>query len=112
MEIDDYKKRNCFRTPEGYFDKLNAQIKEATCKNVVALPKKRGFKQRIVEIMSYAAIIAIVTIVTTSIIFRHTSKNNPSIVFEEFNDSEFIDNMLTDYPIDEYTFYCYLTGTE
>ena len=62
--------------------------------------------------MSYAAIIAIVTIVTTSIIFRHTSKNNPSIVFEEFNDSEFIDNMLTDYPIDEYTFYCYLTGTE
>ncbi len=112
MVINDFKKRECFRTPEDYFDRLNSQIKEATCKNIVVLPKRRGFKQRIVEIMSYAAIIAIVTIVTTSIIFRHTSKNNPSIVFEEFNDSEFIDNMLTDYPIDEYTFYCYLTGTE
>lgn len=112
MEIDDYKKRNCFNTPEDYFDKLNAQIKEATCRSVAALPGKRGFNQRIVGIMSYAAMIAIVAVVATSIIFRHTSNSNPAIAFEELNDSEFIDNMLTNYPIDEYTFYCYLTGTE
>jgi hypothetical protein len=112
MEIDDYKKRNCFRTPEGYFDNINSRIKEATCKYVVALPKKRGLKQRIVGIMSYAAMIAIVAVVATSIIFRHTSNSNPAIAFEELNDSEFIDNMLTNYPIDEYTFYCYFTGSE
>ena len=27
-------------------------------------------------------------------------------------DSEFIDNVLANYPIDEYTFYCYLTDTD
>ena len=48
MEIDDYKKRNCFRTPEGYFDNMNSRIKEATCRSVAALPGKRGLKQRIV----------------------------------------------------------------
>ena len=112
MAIDDYKKRNCFNTPEDYFDKLNAQIKEATCKNVVALPKKRGLKQRIAGIMSYAAMIAIVAVVATSIIFRHTSNSNPTIAYEELNDNELIDNVLTNYPIDEYTFYCYFTGTE
>ena len=113
MEIDDYKKRNCFRTPEGYFDNMNSRIKEATCRSVAALPGKRGFKQRIVGIMSYAAMIAIVAVVATNIIFRHTSnESNTGMAFEDLNDSEFIDNMLTNYPIDEYTFYCYLTGSE
>ena len=112
MAIYDYKKRNCFNTPEDYFDKLNAQIKEATCKNIVALPKKISLKQRIVGIMSYAAMIAIVAGVATSIIFRHTSNSNPTIAYEELNDNEPIDNVLTNYPIEDYTFYCYFTDTE
>ena len=111
MNIEEYKKRNCFTTPDGYFEQLASEIEQATSKNVAARPKRRSLTRRVVGIMSYAAMIAIVAIVATSIIFN--SRNNElTATIEEFDDSEFFDNMLSSYPIDEYTFYCYLTGTE
>ena len=111
MNIDEHKKRHCFTTPDGYFEQLASEIEQATSKNVAARPKRRSLTRRVVGIMSYAAMIAIVAIVATSIIFN--SRNNElTATIEEFDDSEFFDNMLSSYPIDEYTFYCYLTGTE
>ena len=111
MNIEEYKKRNCFTTPDGYFEQLASEIEHATSKNVAARSKTRSLTQRVVGIMSYAAMVAIVAIVATSIIFN--SRNNDlTATIEELDDSEFIDNMLNSYPIDEYTFYCYFTGTE
>ena len=111
MNIDDYKKRSCFTTPDDYFEKLNVGIKEATCKKEVANPKKRNLTKRVANIMGYAAMIAIVITVATSIILNN-HKSDATLSINGIDDSEFIDNMLTNYPIDEYTFYCYFTGSE
>ena len=111
MNIDDYKKRSCFTTPDDYFEKLNVGIKEATCKKEAVLSKKRSLTKRVANIMGYAAMIAIVITVATSIILNN-HKSDATLSINGIDDSEFIDNMLTNYPIDEYTFYCYFTGSE
>lgn len=111
MNINDYKNRSCFTTPDNYFEKLNIGIKEATCKSAATNSKKANLTQRIVRIMSFAAMIAIVATVATNIILNN-HQSNSNLSFNGIDDSEFIDNMLNNYPIDEYTFYCYLTGCE
>ena len=110
MNIEDYKKKSCFITPEGYFEELNRGIKEATCKSATPPSRKRSLTQRVASIMGYAAMIAIVA--TVAIGITRNRNSNMQITFNGLDDSEYIDNMLTDYPIDEYTFYCYLTGNE
>ena len=37
-------------------------------------------------------------------------KENVIFAFEEFDENDIIDRMLDSYPIDEYTFYSYMTG--
>ena len=114
MNIEDYKKRNSFTTPEGYFEQLSIEIKEATCKGTASSSKRRNPMKGFISIMSYAAMIAIIVTVATSIFFK-TYSNDKSVhiaSIDDFDDIDFIDNMLTSYPIDEYTFYCYLTGNE
>ena len=110
MNLNDYKKHNSFTTPDGYFETLNKEIKEATCKNFVTEHKRRWFTTKSVSIMSYVATIAIIAVVATGI-FVNTSRNSDTM-FAISDESDFIENMLTNYPIDEYTFYCYLTGNE
>lgn len=111
MNINDYKNRSCFTTPDDYFEKLNIGIKEATCKKEAVPSKKRNLTKRVANIMGYAAMIAIVITVAISIILN-SYKSDSVLSINGIDDSEFIDNMLTNYPIDEYTFYCYLTGCE
>ena len=111
MNINDYKNRSCFTTPDNYFEKLNVGIKEATCKNTAIDSKKINLTQKVLRIMSYAAMIAIVATVAINIILNN-HQSNSNLSFNGIDDSEFIDNMLNNYPIDEYTFYCYLTGCE
>ena len=115
MNINDFKNRKCFTTPDGYFEELNRGIKETTCKNITKVPQKASLTQRITSIMGYAAMIAIVTTVTASILFKSPQTSgveSQTATAESVYDGDFIDNMLTSYPIDEYTFYCYLTGCE
>ena len=115
MNINDFKNRKCFTTPDGYFEELNRGIKEATCKSVINVPKKRKLTQRLTAIMGYAAMIAIVATVAASILLKSPqsgSVENLTATAESVYDGDFIDNMLTSYPIDEYTLYCYLTGCE
>lgn len=112
MNINDLKNKKCFTTPEGYFEQLNLGIKEATCKNSAPSPKKRSLTRRVTRIMGYAAMIAIIATVATNVIFKNTQSNNIENNFVNIEESEFIDNMLASYPIDDYTFYCYLTGCE
>lgn len=111
MNIEDYKKKSCFTTPDGYFEELNRKIKEATCKSEATRPRKRSLTQRVASIMGYAAMIAIAATVAIGIT-RKSNSGNMQATFNGLDDSEYIDNMLANYPIDEYTFYCYLTGNE
>ena len=110
MNFNDYKKHSSFTTPDGYFEKLNREIKEATCKHVATESKRRWLTPKAVSIMSNVATIAIIAVVATGI-FVNTSRNSDTM-FAISDESDFIESMLTDYPIDEYTFYCYLTGNE
>ena len=112
MDLNNNKRNNSFTTPDGYFEKLNQGIKELTCNQASVRKSKSIALPRVARIMSYAATIAIVAFVATYFIpTKH--KNSPDyLAIEMLNDSEYIDNMLTIYPIDEYTFYSYLTGVE
>jgi hypothetical protein len=111
MNIEDYKKKSCFTTPDGYFEALNREIKEATCNSSATHSKRRSLTHRVASLMGYAAAIAIAVIIATGIT-RNSDTGNIQATINELDDSEYIDNMLTNYPIDEYTFYCYLTGNE
>ena len=111
MNINDYKNRSCFTTPDGYFEELNRGIKAATCKSMATRSKKRSLAQRVASIMAYAAMITIAVTVTIGIT-RNSNTGNIQATINVLDDSEYIENMLTNYPIDEYTFYCYLTGCE
>ena len=102
-------KNAVFTTPEGYFDKLNRDIMEATCNK--AESKKRRFigLPKITRFIGYAAMIAVIAVVALR--FAGSNKSDTDFFASEaLNDSEYIENMLTNYYIDDYTFYCYLTG--
>lgn len=124
MRLEDYKKKDPFATPEGYFAKLNSNILKATCGN--SLPQEKRKKVSLVSRMrwvGYAAMIAIIATVAAGIISVPGTDRKKGISPNEFTagntseydnsiDGEYIDNMLESYPIDEYTFYCYLTDTD
>lgn len=118
MKIEEYRSRNNFKTPERYFDNLDNRILEATVKTSVAPARKRTIGLW-AKTLGYAATIAILLLlganVTGSLITGGTAEENRSMAMEENSnepiDNEFIDNMLSSYPIDDYTFYCFITDT-
>jgi hypothetical protein len=122
MEFEDYRKKEPFATPEGYFTKLNSNILKATCGSTPH--HSRSIVIRTVTSMrwiGYAAMIAIIYAIaagvtsipgvdkrtTTSLGLQLANTNE----YEDGIDSEYFDKMLESYPIDEYTFYSYLTDT-
>ena len=123
MKLENYKNRNPFTTPEGYFAKLNNDIAKATCSSPTG-PMKRKVRDISARMRwtSYAAIIAIMLTIGAGIaslsVDKHSTASEMSLRtseehgFEANMDNEFIDKMLESYPIDDYTFYCYLTDTE
>ena len=119
MEHWKYRNTNPFTTPEGYFEQLNRNIIEATCNNAPAPKRATILNVAWRKYVSYVASAAIILFIAGGMLFNGTlsetaKKPAPHQMTEAFMqdneiDSEFIDNMLTSYPIDEYTFYCYLT---
>lgn len=115
MNFEDYKKSDSFTTPEGYFEKLDRDILEATCRKSNQKTKKRLLP----NIMSYAAMVALTFLVAAGVM--HDRKGRTATIVadatsvaslsEALEDNEFVESMLTEYPIDEYTFYCYMTNT-
>ena len=124
MKLEDYKRKEPFTVPEGYFDELSSNILKATCGNKpLENNKKRINFVRRMRWIGYAATLAIITTIAVSIMsiqgVENKKENSKQELlagetkeYEENIDSEYIDNMLESYPIDEYTFYCYLTNTE
>lgn len=111
MKIEDFKNRQPFTVPESYFEQFGS--------NMMNLLQKKGVKEnkshtitlpRIARYISYAAIFVVMFFIGSALF---TNSNTPdTITAEEYYEGEYIDEMLNNYPIDDYTFYCYLTGNE
>lgn len=115
MKIEDFKDRQMFTTPEGYFGQLNNKILSATSNTGSTTAKRRPISIW-ARVSGYAAAIAILLVIavktTTGDTITEATAANQERYDEEILDNEFIDNMLSSYPIDDYTFYCYLTEEE
>ena len=114
MEKPENRKKELFTVPDGYFEQLNSKILDATANRHKATPRRKSIAiGKLSRITGYAAAIAILIGVTTSYLAQH-HKTAGDIASGEsvYADSEYIDNILNSYPIDEYTFYCYLTDTD
>lgn len=117
MKLEDYKNRQPFSTPEGYFEGLNRSIINATGK----VPEINATKKHYTlgwwtRTIGYAAMLAIAIFVADSIAKGNDTASEKAVArsIQEgpMLDNEMIDNILTNYPIDDYTFYCYLTDTD
>lgn len=114
MEENNHNIRNSFTTPEGYFERLNREIKASTCNK----PDKKGSRFLVLPkaagIIGYAAMFAVASFIIAHMLIGDIANGTDDLygaatATYDFNDSDFIDNMLASYPIDEYTFYSYLT---
>ena len=125
MRLEDYKNRQPFSTPDGYFEELNKRIIEATSKAPAATPvpaRKRITLGMYARWTSIAAMFAIVCLIAVKSVFNgNTIKVTNEATFAEntlasnldnITDEEYFENLLENYTFDDYTFYCYLTEYE
>ncbi len=125
MRLEDYNNRQPFSTPDGYFEELNRKIIGATSK-VQAEPTTTAKKSIRLGMyskwLSVAAMLAFVCLIALngtddnqtaeSTILVADTEYIPDDGTENITEEEFMDNLLDNYPIDDYTFYCYLTEYE
>ena len=110
MKVEDFKNRNTLSVPEGYFESLQSKVASKTCRDGATAAKgKRGLGWRSI---GYAASIAAVALVGEFLYNSYTPHGHDLMASEEYYDKEYIENILVNYPIDDYTFYCYLTDTD
>ena len=73
MRLEDYKNRQPFSTPDGYFEELNMRIIEATSKAPAATPvpaRKRITLGMYARWTSIAAMFAIVCLIAVKSVFN------------------------------------------
>lgn len=113
MKEKDNRRKEPFTVPDGYFEQLNNRILDATAnRHTKASRRKNIVIGKLSRITGYAAAIAILIGVTTSYLTQHHKAGSNTATNESLYADEYIDNILNSYPIDEYTFYCYLTDTD
>ena len=111
MKIEEFKNRESFTVPEGYFENLTDRITEK-------LPASKKSARTIVPVkwgqyIGYAATIAIAAIIGGTLFLGNTDKSAATATnSDEYYDAEYIDEMLNNYPIDDYTFFCCITGND
>lgn len=112
MRIEDFKNKQPFTVPDNYFEQFNSNIINMLPKETAQKEKKRSpiALPRIARHISYAAMLIIVFAIGYTI--HNTGDTAPNTTAEEHYEGEYIDEILNNYPIDDYTFYCYLTGNE
>lgn len=125
MRLEDYKNRQPFSTPDGYFEELNRKIIGATSKaqaepNTTAKKSIRlGMYSKWLSVAAMLAFVCLIALngtddnqTTESTILAADTEYIPDDGTENITEEEFMDNLLDNYPIDDYTFYCYLTEYE
>ena len=123
--MEDYKNRQPFSTPDGYFEELNRKIIGATSKaqaepNTTAKKSIRlGMYSKWLSVAAMLAFVCLIALngtddnqTTESTILAADTEYIPDDGTENITEEEFMDNLLDNYPIDDYTFYCYLTEYE
>ncbi len=111
MNIEEYKNKNRFTVPQGYFDNLHERIM-TTIPRDKKQPSKRKKSVMLGRISgwSYAAAITLIFFIGGAI-FQANNNTQQATANNEY-DNELIEEVLTNYPIDDYTFYCYLTNND
>ena len=125
MRLEDYKNRQPFSTPDGYFEELNKRIIGATSKAPAATPvlaRKRITLGMYARWTSIAAMFAIVCLIAVKSVFNGNTikvtneatvaENTLASNLDNITDEEYFENLLENYTFDDYTFYCYLTEYE
>ena len=118
MKLQDCKNKQPFSVSEGYFQELSRKIVESTSKTPVANSAKKRIAIGLwARVLGNVAMLAIVVLIAIQAIMWNTPGTHPQTAStqqeeEPILDNEMIDNILSSYPIDDYTFYCCLTGNE
>lgn len=111
MELNKFKNRQPFKVPEGYFAGIESSITRILPDTPASKPPKRN--ARIVAFARYTAVAAAMALALIMAITAFDSSAGSTIAnSDEYYDNEYIDEILNSYPIDDYTFYCCLTGNE
>ncbi len=112
MEKQKEIEKQIFTVPEGYFEQLNKEILSATTERCTITPRRKSYTLgRLGRVAGYAAAIALFFAIASNI-FAPGSKANENNASAYVAESEYIDNILDSYTIDDYTFYCYLTDSD
>ena len=112
MKIEDFNKRNTLGLPEGYFETLQSRITSQTCNAGKAELQKRR------KSFGWRSLGYVASILAVAFIGKFTYDRNITggaadyAANEEYYEREYIESILSSYPIDDYTFYCYLTDTD
>lgn len=100
-------KRNHFSVPEGYFEQLHNTIME----QIERKPSKTRPIFRLPAQLKYAAAISAIFIICGAL-YINSLYDRPLYTQAEEYSNEYIDDLLDSYPIDDYTFYTYLTSND
>ena len=110
MRIEDFKKRQPFETPKGYFDEVESNIIKMLPTSPVQSTKVRTVRFNATSrFIAYAASLVIMFAIGATLL---NSTDNSTAIADDAYASEYIDEILNSYTIDDYTFYCCLTGDE
>lgn len=119
MESRRIKEKKVFSTPDNYFEQLVKNIEKATVeKQEQANAKKLPRIGLWYKLAGCAAAIALLFTIAGNIATSGDSNNTTTALKEpiEFDEQtisdEYIDQILNSCPIDDYTFYCYITDSE
>ena len=117
METKKKGYKEVFTTPEGYFERLAKDISAATVENSTVAPKRRIIIGKWYRVAGYAAALAIMFATGIGLSInksadKHATQQIAATAEEQSAESDYIDNVLNSYTIDDYTFYCYLTDID
>ena len=110
MRIEDFKTRQPFETPQGYFNEVESNIMKMLPTQPVQNTKVRTVHfNAIGRFVAYAASLVILFAIGATLL---NNTYNTATIADDAYTSEYIDEILNNYPIDDYTFYCCLTGND
>lgn len=114
MNIKNYNKnRNPFSVPEGYFEEFHDMLMQRIAQeqqHVRPTRIRKNFFHTIGQ-WNYAAAILCLFLIGGVVYMSNTPSDTSIATVDEYS-NEYIDELLDNYPIDDYTFYSYLTSND
>lgn len=115
MEIRENNKinRKPFDVPERYFDTLHDKIMQRLPQsNIEAKQCKRIKLLNSASKWSYAAAMVLIFLVGGTLYYNDIENANERYAANDEYNTEYIEELLDNYPIDKYTLYSYLINAE